>query len=138
MVAVTSPTERLDLAPDARSVRAARSFVAAVLDRWGVDGDAQDTAVLLTSELATNAVRHAGSRFAVVVARTRHGVQVDVLDKDDRCPEERMHDLDADSGRGLQIVGDLAAGWGATPVADLRGYTKGVRFTVTARVRTSS
>jgi anti-sigma regulatory factor (Ser/Thr protein kinase) len=126
---VTSHTERLDLAPDARSVRAARSFVAGVLARWGLE-ELADTATLLTSELATNAVRHASSPYAVVVTRTLDGVDVDVLDEDDGVPQERDHDLEADSGRGLQLVSSLARSWGPTPAAGLHGYTKGVRFTL--------
>lgn len=127
MDGVTSHTERLDLAPDARSVRAARSFVAGVLTRWGLE-ELCDTATLLTSELATNAVRHASSRYAVVVTRTLDGVDVDVLDQGDGLPLERDHDPDADSGRGLQLVSSLARSWGATPAEGLRGYAKGVRF----------
>ena len=44
------------------SVRVARDFVAATLAAWDLD-DLSEVAALCTSEVATNAVRHAGSTF---------------------------------------------------------------------------
>jgi anti-sigma regulatory factor (Ser/Thr protein kinase) len=126
---VTSPHERLDLAPDVTSVRAARAFVTGVLCRWGLQ-DAVETATLLVSELATNAVRHASTRYAVVVTRTDTGAHVDVLDNADRSPQPAVVDLEADNGRGLMLVAGLATAWGPTPDAERRGFAKGVRFTL--------
>ena len=53
--------------PTPEGVRAARHFVQAALD--DIDPDVCDTAVLLTSELATNAILHARTEFDVAVAR---------------------------------------------------------------------
>ena len=121
--------ERLDLPADPASVRAARVFVAELLDAWGCDGLAE-TAALMTSELATNVVLHARTPFAVVVARTLGGARVDVLDGSAQSPVVRGLDLGAPSGRGLAIVASLASEWGATPVHELSGFAKGVRFSV--------
>ncbi len=127
---MASTTERLDLAPDARSVGQARTFVTEVLRGWGLD-DCVDTAKLLTSELATNAVRHASTHFAVIVTRTPDGAQVDVLDDLEGTPVAQVLDLQADGGRGLQLVAGLASWWGTTPADELYGYSKGLRFSVT-------
>jgi anti-sigma regulatory factor (Ser/Thr protein kinase) len=127
---VTSPHERLDLAPDVTSVRAARAFVTGVLSHWGLP-DAIETATLLVSELATNAVRHASTRYAVVVTRTATGAHVDVLDDTEQSPQPAAVNLEADNGRGLLLVAGLATSWGPTPDAERRGFAKGVRFTLT-------
>jgi anti-sigma regulatory factor (Ser/Thr protein kinase) len=121
--------ERLDLVAEPSSVSAARAFVTKVLDSWGFNGLA-DTAALLTSELATNVVLHARTRYAVVVAKTVEGARVDVLDDSGISPVLRDHDLSAPTGRGLALVASLAVEWGATPRDDLAGFAKGVRFTV--------
>ena len=121
--------ERLDLVAEPWSVGAARDFVAQVLTEWGCNG-LTETAVLLTSELATNVVLHARTPFAVVVARTLVGARVDVLDGSPTSPVLRAHDLSAPTGRGLTLVASLAAEWGATPPDELAGFAKGVRFAV--------
>ncbi|MBA2528582.1 MAG: hypothetical protein H0V19_01235, partial [Euzebyales bacterium] len=69
--------DELTLQPSAASPRAARQFVVAVLRRWGCE-HLGDTVALLTSELVTNAVLHAGSAVGVSVARRRGGVRVEV------------------------------------------------------------
>ncbi len=121
--------ERLDLPPDPSSVARARGFVCARLAAWGFDALAE-TAALLTSELASNVVRHARTPYAVVIRRTFQGAMVDVLDASREVPELRAHDLSADSGRGLALVAVLSSSWGATPASDLEGFTKGVRFSL--------
>lgn len=121
--------ERIDLPPDASSVRRARSFVTARLAEWGC-GAVAETAALLTSELATNVVLHAHTPFAIVLTRTLGGARVDVLDKSDATPVLRAHDIAAPTGRGLAIVASMSSQWGATPPEELIGFAKGVRFSV--------
>lgn len=121
--------ERIDLLPDASSVRRARAFVTSQLARWGCDAVAE-TAALLTSELATNVVLHARTPYAVILTRTLAGARIDVLDQSDSRPVLRAHDLAAPTGRGLAIVACLASQWGATPPDELTGFAKGVRFSV--------
>jgi anti-sigma regulatory factor (Ser/Thr protein kinase) len=129
-VGVTSlHLERLDLLAEPSSVHEARAFVSRVLTEWGCNG-LTEIAVLLTSELATNVVLHARTPFAVVIARTLGGARVDVLDGSGTSPVLRAHDLGAPTGRGLTLVASLAAEWGETPVDELAGFAKGVRFTV--------
>ncbi|MGC5410240.1 ATP-binding protein, partial [Streptomyces sp. DT225] len=65
--------------PVARSVATARAFVRDTLQGWGYT-DVVDDAVVLTSELVTNAVIHAGTAADVLCLRTEDGVRVEIAD----------------------------------------------------------
>ncbi|MFV0133291.1 SpoIIE family protein phosphatase [Streptomyces sp. HMX87] len=103
--------------PVGRSVASARSFVRDTLQGWGY-ADIVDDAVVLTSELVTNAVVHAGTAADVVCLRSDEGVRIEVAD---RYPEREvplqgspatMGSPDREGGRGLQLCAALAARWG--------------------------
>ncbi|GAA2245236.1 hypothetical protein GCM10010145_10030 [Streptomyces ruber] len=103
--------------PVGRSVATARSFVRDTLQGWGF-ADIVDDAVVLTSELVTNAVVHAGTAADVLCLRTEDGVRIEVAD---RYPEREialqsapvnMGSPDREGGRGLQLCAALAARWG--------------------------
>jgi anti-sigma regulatory factor (Ser/Thr protein kinase) len=107
----------LDL-PDAQeSPRSARRFVTGHLRGWGYDSIAPDAA-LLTSELVTNAVRHASAPYALDVVDLQDGVLVTVEDADRELPLLRYAGPEADSGRGLAIVEVIASAWGAWLIPD--------------------
>ena len=72
-------SEVLDCEPLPSSVRSARLFVVDKLQEWRCD-DLVDGAALLTSELATNAVKHTNQPFQVAVERTDDGIRVEVAD----------------------------------------------------------
>ncbi|MGW2273919.1 SpoIIE family protein phosphatase [Streptomyces yangpuensis] len=104
--------------PLGRSVAAARAFVRDTLQGWGF-ADIVDDAVVLTSELVTNAVVHAGTRAEVLCLRTEDGVRVEVADRYPerelplRHPGERPYaDPDRENGRGLMLCAALATRWG--------------------------
>jgi anti-sigma regulatory factor (Ser/Thr protein kinase) len=120
---------RLDLQGSPASVAEARRFVAQALQAWHLD-EVVDTALLLTSELATNAVLHARSTFAVLVARQGDKIRVDVLDSSPVPPLRRNNSLTAATGRGVGLVAALASEWGHTPSERLDGFVKGVWFTL--------
>lgn len=120
---------RVDLPAEPASVGQARRFVRRALEDWQLDG-LVDTVMLLTSELATNAVLHARTAFAVVVSRSHAEVRVDVLDGSAVAPRERQPSPLAGTGRGVGMVAALADHWGATPETQLLGFAKGVYFTV--------
>ncbi len=120
---------RLDLEGLPSSVSAARRFVRQVCEDWHLEG-AVDAVMLLTSELATNAVLHARTAFAVVVSREGSDVRVDVLDGSVVPPRARRTSSTAATGRGVAMVGQLASRWGATPSERLGAYSKGVWFAV--------
>ena len=127
---VQQPTSvRVDLPAEPASVGQARRFVRGVLDDWGL-GELVETVQLLTSELATNAVLHARTAFAVVVSRSSKAVRVDVLDGSAVLPRNRQPSLTAATGRGVNMVEALAEQWGPTPETQLHGFAKGVYFTL--------
>jgi anti-sigma regulatory factor (Ser/Thr protein kinase) len=96
----------------ATAVRHARRFVADTLRDWG-RADALDVALLVVSELATNAVRHARSEFTISLTRTPDGVRVAVGDAVvSEPPEPRTATLHEPHGRGLLLVRELSARWG--------------------------
>jgi anti-sigma regulatory factor (Ser/Thr protein kinase) len=81
-------------------------------------------AVLLSSELATNSVRHSGSAVpgetvTVTVAARDAGVRVEVTDlKTDSVPVLRPADDDAEGSRGLRLVEELTDRWGYEKSSD--------------------
>jgi anti-sigma regulatory factor (Ser/Thr protein kinase) len=90
--------------------RAARHFVGDALT--GFADELCATVVLLTSELATNAVLHARGSFVVSVQHLDDGVRVSVRDGSSELPQRHSVPGDATSGRGLQLVDSLARVWG--------------------------
>lgn len=102
--------------PVGRSVATARAFVRDTLQGWGYT-DVVDDAVVLTSELVTNAVVHAGTAADVLCLRTEDGVRIEVSD---HYPEREVPlrgsvmDMspERESGRGLLLCGALASRWG--------------------------
>ncbi|MEH6378116.1 SpoIIE family protein phosphatase [Streptomyces sp. KLMMK] len=103
--------------PVGRSVASARAFVRDTLQGWG-HPDIIDDAVVLTSELVTNAVVHAGTAADVLCMRTATGVRIEVAD---RYPERevplqssarRIGGVDREGGRGLLLCAALATRWG--------------------------
>src|SRR5207244_12860806 len=73
--------------------RAARHFVQAALD--DLDPDICDVVMLLTSELATNAMVHARTDFEVTVARGEAPLRIAVTDGNTRLPQPCMAPADA-------------------------------------------
>ncbi|MEU5050599.1 SpoIIE family protein phosphatase [Streptomyces sp. NPDC021096] len=103
--------------PVGRSVAAARAFVRDTLQGWGFP-DVIDDAVVLTSELVTNAVVHAGTAADVLCIRMDAGVRVEVADRYPerelpvQSPARQFGGVDREGGRGLLLCAALAARWG--------------------------
>ncbi|HVL99495.1 MAG TPA: ATP-binding protein [Egibacteraceae bacterium] len=100
------------LALDPASARAARAFVADVLATSPAK-ECTDIACLLVSELVTNALLHARSPVQLLVRVEDATVRVEVGDDAERLPVRMVEPGDAIAGRGLHIVEELAARWGA-------------------------
>lgn len=106
----TGRQARIDLAPDPVAASQARDFVTTTISRWGLaDTDKPqpvlETAELLTSELVTNGVLHAGTPLGVCVHLVRTTLTVEVTDHDPRPPIPRgqrvslLDDIDELLGR---------------------------------------
>jgi anti-sigma regulatory factor (Ser/Thr protein kinase) len=95
------------------SVRLARHATHVVLTAWRL-AHVEDAAVLLVSELVTNAVRHASGTDAVGVDlhATRTWLRIEIQDTDRRWPRPRIPDGSDESGFGFVLVDALAAKWG--------------------------
>jgi anti-sigma regulatory factor (Ser/Thr protein kinase) len=110
---LVTPARRRAFPGKPEQVALARRFVAGALDGC----PAADTAVLLASELAANALRHtrsgAGGSFDVIVWRGVTAACIAVLDDGAaRVPVPGSTDRLAEAGRGLALVNALAARWG--------------------------
>ena len=115
------------LATRLSAVAVARDEVAAAISAWCVPVD-PDVAILLTSELVTNAVTHAstsphgkaaergmpGEAVLLVIAADDAGLRVDVHDGSGDLPvvSGYVAEADAETGRGLLLVTSLSAEWG--------------------------
>jgi len=108
--------ESCRLSPSESAPADARRFVEAALTNWGVL-EAFSDLPLLTSELVTNAVRHAASDVSVSIDLTPLRVRVEVHDSSERVPVKRDHGAARDGGWGLHIVERLATRWGLEPRA---------------------
>ncbi|MGW3955893.1 ATP-binding protein [Streptomyces sp. NPDC004752] len=106
-----------DLPATPTSVGAARRAVRALLTRWGTDDEVRDNAVIVTSELVTNAVTHSASeRIACRLHSTADRLRIEVEDQNRAAalPTPRQPDPDDQSGRGLLLVAALSRDWGVT------------------------
>ena len=98
--------------PCPESVRAARQFVAATLEAWSLD-DLSEVAMLCTSEVATNAVRHARTAFRLAVEARTAEVLFEVEDLGGGEPTVALPDTEAEDGRGMWLVTATAGRWGS-------------------------
>jgi anti-sigma regulatory factor (Ser/Thr protein kinase) len=91
--------------------RNARALLAAQLGELLTLEQGQ-VAVLLISELVTNAVRHTQSDVILVDVSTNAHIRVSVTDQSSRMPQRQSPGPDDPGGRGLMIVDTLAENWG--------------------------
>jgi anti-sigma regulatory factor (Ser/Thr protein kinase) len=115
-MAPTRPTElkerRVRLAARPAAVAEARSQVRAAICAWDAPVD-PDIAVLLASELVTNAIRHERSKTVTLTISCPCGqLRVEVHDTSCSMPVLVDSPADAETGRGLMLVAALSAKWG--------------------------
>jgi DNA-binding response OmpR family regulator len=96
---------------EVHTVPLAREFVRRCLEEWGA-GHVADEAAIVVTELAANAVLHAGSPYEVRVSRSEGVVRIEVADRDAGTPEPQPFSAVAEDGRGIVIVSALSASWG--------------------------
>jgi serine/threonine-protein kinase RsbW len=110
--------EAFDLAARASSVAEARHRTLAWLFRYPVGQQAAESAVLIVSELVTNAIVHSGSDIVRCVLRLGSGLlRIEVTDQGVGVaePAVRMPADDDVSGRGLLLVSAVSEEWGVSP-----------------------
>jgi len=100
------------LRPSFAAPATAREFVASKLQTWGIDKAYPDVE-LLTSELVTNAIRHADGDVEISIDHSNTDcVRIEVRDLSERLPVMRPLETARDGGWGLHIVGRIATRWG--------------------------
>lgn len=103
--------------PTTAAVTAARRFVDATLQHWELDHLAPD-ALLVVSEMATNAVLHADSPFRVFIHHSPGVVHLSVRDAKRGWFEQGNPSEVEANGRGVSIVEAVAERWGCDAVSD--------------------
>lgn len=91
----------------------ARRATARAAALWRLDREMTETALLLVSELATNAIRHGTPPVRLSLRLDADRLRVEVTDSSPALPQLGHPEADETGGRGLQIVQQLAARWGS-------------------------
>lgn len=99
------------------AVHHARRFTARTLRSWGVEEEI-DVALLVVSELVTNAVAHTQGEVRLDLTLSADRLRIAVNDASPRSPV-RPADVDwsATGGRGLLIVEATTSSWGSVPLS---------------------
>ena len=100
------------LEPEFSSVRMARSMIRDPLKRWGLE-DLIPVTELLVSELVTNAIKYAKGEILMRLILESGSLACEVHDSSPALPRVLQVDRDAENGRGLHVVSQLATRWGA-------------------------
>jgi anti-sigma regulatory factor (Ser/Thr protein kinase) len=108
----------MTLSAEDHSVRMARHAAHVVLSVWEL-AHMEETAVLIVSELVTNAVRHARETDVIEVNLhvTRTCLRIEIQDCDRHWPQPRIPDGFEESGFGFVLVDALADKWGVRETA---------------------
>lgn len=105
----------VDLPRSAESVAAARRFVETKVKEWRLE-PLLDDALMVTSELVTNAITHADSSCRIRLSVSATTLRIDVLDGGSGTPEPRPASETEEHGRGLHMVDAVASAWGLEEV----------------------
>jgi hypothetical protein len=96
---------------DSKSLGGCRTFVARTLSSWHLDHYTED-AMIVISELATNAVLHARTDFTVSVVSQGGALRVSVSDSSSDVPVRANPTPTTVTGRGLLLIDAIARCWG--------------------------
>jgi anti-sigma regulatory factor (Ser/Thr protein kinase) len=106
-----------DIPANSRGPATARRMVGALLEGWALAEIAPD-AMLVVSELVTNAVDHAPftDSFGLELLCHADRVRISLADGSSIRPVVRELDAARPRGRGMLLVSELASDWGAEDV----------------------
>ncbi|MFG2633932.1 SpoIIE family protein phosphatase [Streptomyces sp. NPDC048362] len=100
------------------AVRHARRFTRRTLRTWGVHPDILDAALLVVSELVTNALVHTGGQVRLDLSLVGHRLRLAVADSSPRSPVKPTGlGWEATGGRGILLVEAVSEAWGTIPVS---------------------
>ncbi len=102
------------MTPSARSPQIVRRLVRDQLKKWKL-AESTETAVLLASELVTNAIRYASRPISVRLMHT-DSLLCEVRDDDHHLPVLGNPDSTEEGGRGIMLVSRLARRWGVSRI----------------------
>ncbi len=111
------PTElhcrRVRLTREPAAAAEARRHVRAVILTWKVPVD-PDIAVLLASDLVTNAITYGnGETLTLAIRCSRGHLRIDVYDPSRSLPKAEVEPTATETGRGLVLVAALSTEWGS-------------------------
>ena len=126
VMAPTRPTElyqrRVRLTRKPAAAGEARSQVRIAIRDWKVPVD-PDIAILLTSDLVTDAITYGdGETLTLAIRCSRGRLRIDVYDKSRSLPLGMDVPADADAGRGLVLVAALSTDWGSFRTPGRQGH----------------
>ena len=103
------------LAEDPRSSSAARRIVREKCAEWDCE-QVMESALLVASELVTNAVTHGASECDFRLFRTDSRLRIEAEDRGSGSPDIRDSKSGDEHGRGLLLVSALSSAWGVESV----------------------
>ncbi|MGW4439446.1 SpoIIE family protein phosphatase [Streptomyces sp. NPDC004596] len=100
------------------AARHARRFTRRTLRTWGVGPETVEAALLVVSELVTNALVHTGGPVRLDLSLVGHRLRLAVADTSPRSPVQPTSiGWEATGGRGILLVEAVSAAWGTVPVS---------------------
>ncbi|MDA0166534.1 SpoIIE family protein phosphatase [Solirubrobacter ginsenosidimutans] len=112
------PSANLSIDDDVRAVHQARSFTRGTLDEWSLPVSLARDAILLVSEMVTNAIVHGRAPIHLHLRHAREHLVVEVEDTATAVPRKLRPTTNDVHGRGLQLVAMMADEWGTRPIHD--------------------
>ncbi|WP_327107593.1 ATP-binding protein [Nonomuraea glycinis] len=95
---------------DVQAVGHARTTIRTLLTQLKIAADIVDDAVLMVSELVTNAFLYGDAPYEMVLNVDHKEIVCVVVDSGEPLPAPRAPDLHSEGGRGLHIVAALSNG----------------------------
>ena len=112
-----SRTAAIQLTAHPRASRAARDFVSRTCLDWRLPHGIP-SAVLVVSELVTNAISHAGTDVEVSLSALGNRLRLAVQDGNDDPPRLVRAGAELGRGRGMHVVDGFSRAWGSLPGPD--------------------
>jgi anti-sigma regulatory factor (Ser/Thr protein kinase) len=109
---VTTRRKMLVVSDTADCAGIVRGQLTNVLGDWGCSDDLVADAMLVATELVTNAMLHGGGCTSLAAVYDSHCLRIEVGDRASLPPQKHHYDDGAATGRGLYLVDALSAVWG--------------------------